>query len=80
MKNGKCPKCGSTNVFASDNGAGPGFSLHMRTGQHSLQTTDKWETYICTDCGFFENYVLDKDKLSKIAADPAKIGWRRVGN
>ncbi len=32
------------------------------------------DIYLCVDCGYFENYVPDKDDLSKAA----KI-WDKVG-
>ena len=25
------------------------------------------DTYLCTGCGFYENYVLDEDKLAEAA-------------
>jgi hypothetical protein len=35
--------------------------------------------YVCTECGFFETYITDKDVLSKIPTRAEKIGdWKRV--
>ena len=42
-----------------------------------MKPTDDWETYLCTDCGYFENYLTHADWLSKIKADPKKAEWRR---
>ena len=77
MKNGKCPKCNSTNVFKNQRGMNWGNSgwvelwfgsLEERTNEYS-----DCDSYICTDCGYFENYLLDKEVLQKVQSK-----WTRV--
>lgn len=69
-----CPKCQSSNVFVRETGVGWDLYLHvMATVQGGLVgdamvPTAEWRTYLCTDCGYFENYVTDNDWLQKIKA------------
>jgi predicted nucleic-acid-binding Zn-ribbon protein len=67
MKKGKCPKCGSQNIFAARN-------LPLKTGPFgsnsipiSLTSLAALDNYVCTDCGLVERYVADEDKLKEIA-------------
>jgi predicted nucleic-acid-binding Zn-ribbon protein len=67
MKNGKCPKCGSKNIFAAGNlplKSGPFGSNSIPVSLTSLAALDN---YVCTDCGLVERYVADTDKLKEIA-------------
>ena len=77
MKNGKCPKCNSSNVFKNENGLYWGEHLWVdvwfgtfREGSNEQSNCD---VYICTDCGYFEHYLLDKDVLQKVRSQ-----WTRV--
>ncbi|MFZ5903021.1 MAG: hypothetical protein ACOYZ8_05685 [Chloroflexota bacterium] len=39
----------------------------------------EYADYVCTDCGYFETYITDKDALSKIPVRAEKLGdWQRV--
>jgi predicted nucleic-acid-binding Zn-ribbon protein len=67
MKNGKCPKCGSSEIFA-------GKDLPLKSGPFgsnsipiSLTSMAALDNYVCTDCGLVERYVADEEKLKEIA-------------
>jgi hypothetical protein len=67
MKNGKCPKCGSTQVFAAKDlplKSGPFGSNSIPISLTSMAALDN---YVCTDCGLVERYVADEEKLEEIA-------------
>lgn len=64
MKNGKCPKCGSTSVYTQQN------ELQETRVSGRLQVVDD---YVCAACGCFETYLTDKDALRKIAER-----WKKV--
>jgi predicted nucleic-acid-binding Zn-ribbon protein len=67
MKNGKCPKCGSDNIFAAKDlplKSGPFGSNSIPISLTSLAALDN---YVCADCGLVESYVADADKLTEIA-------------
>jgi hypothetical protein len=75
MKSGICPECSCTDVFTD-------FALPKRgdrmiipiTGMRMLFT----DCYVCLNCGYFEEFIVDKDlkddkKISKI-----KETWGKV--
>jgi len=64
MKNGKCPKCKSTNVYTKDWGL-ESRKISGRSQMHS--------DYICTDCGYVESYYTRKEVLRNISE-----GWKKV--
>ena len=75
MRGGKCPKCASNNVYRSHNpavGGGIGWGdnpeymrIKAKWGSDSIK---KWETFLCADCGYYENYVIDREILDGIIA------------
>jgi hypothetical protein len=43
-----------------------------------MSATSRWMTYLCLDCGYFENYVVDQEKLDRIRSNPEKSGWKEL--
>ncbi|MCB9111945.1 MAG: hypothetical protein H6634_11935 [Anaerolineales bacterium] len=78
MKTGTCPNCGSESIVISKEGGGIGYGarIYIKLGW-AMSTTPAWTTYLCVDCGYFENYIMDKEKLEKIKSDPEKAGWKK---
>ncbi|MGB8645395.1 MAG: hypothetical protein WCF84_09160 [Anaerolineae bacterium] len=72
MKNGQCPKCNSSDVFKKTRGVlfGNG-ALTVSTGE--LIGWSDFESYVCVNCGYFENYIVDQAKLQKVQKK-----WTRV--
>jgi predicted nucleic-acid-binding Zn-ribbon protein len=73
MKQGKCPKCGSMNIFTAED-------LPLKSGPFgsnsipvTLTTIAALDNYVCADCGLVEHYVADASMLKKIAAK-----WKAV--
>jgi predicted nucleic-acid-binding Zn-ribbon protein len=71
-KSGKCPKCGSTEVYTD--------GKQVRRGERCIIPVTSWtriylNTYICTSCGYVEEYAekIDEKKMKKI-----KETWKRV--
>ena len=76
MKNGQCPKCNSTNVFKSENGLSMGghtTTLQIFTGPFNSSLPAGCESYVCADCGYFENYIVTKDRLEEVRKQ-----WKKV--
>ena len=70
MKSGKCTKCNTTNVFVKE------YELNtwMLNGKRIAN-----ESYICTNCGYFETYITDKEALSKIVTRAEQLGdWKKA--
>lgn len=74
MKTGTCPKCSSANVFMEQCGIELGrSSLGVRIRTTMMTAPSAITSYVCTDCGYFENYIADADKLADVAQK-----WQRV--
>lgn len=72
MKNGICPKCGSSNVFMEEKGIQWHDGMRVITGSISWGSP-KYESYVCTDFGYFENYITDVKELARVAEK-----WKRA--
>jgi predicted RNA-binding Zn-ribbon protein involved in translation (DUF1610 family) len=69
LKNGKCPQCGSTEIFSSPRGIGFRGGVQLTLG-FGMQPNDNWTTYLCPACGLFENYVTDTQYLASVKSNP----------
>lgn len=76
MKNGQCPKCGSTNVYTRRQGIEYERSMKLgiiiRTAGGTMPSP--LDNYICTGCGYFESYIADERKLDDVASNWDKVG------
>ena len=66
MKNGSCPKCGSSEIHA-------GTEVFPKSGPFtcnaipvSLTTMAPLDNYVCTACGYVESYVSQAGDIDKI--------------
>ena len=74
MKNGKCPNCGSASVYTSEQGFKYGKGgVYVENLGEMMVAPSSYQSYICTQCGHFENYIFDQAKLSKIEQK-----WKKV--
>ncbi|HSO18540.1 MAG TPA: hypothetical protein VLT88_03720 [Desulfosarcina sp.] len=67
MKQGKCPKCGSENIYFAEDlplKSGPFGSNAIPVSLTSMAALDN---YVCINCGLVESYVAEKYMLEKIA-------------
>lgn len=74
MKKGKCPKCGSDEIYSSENmrlKMGPFASNAIPISMTSMAALDN---YVCTACGYVESYISDQTKLKEIYVKWPKIG------
>lgn len=70
MKSSKRPKCGLSNVY---------FKEYALDAVNLDGKRVEYVDYVCTDCGYFETYITDKDALSKILTRTGKLGdWRKA--
>ncbi len=73
MKSGICPKCGSGDVYSGAHiplKKGPFGSNAIPVSLTSLAALDN---YVCTGCGYVEQYVDEAGKRKEIAEE-----WVRV--
>jgi predicted nucleic-acid-binding Zn-ribbon protein len=70
MKNGICPKCNSTAVYFKEYALAEVTLDGKNTG---------YVNYVCTDCGYFETYITDREALVKIVSRAEKLGdWKKT--
>lgn len=66
MLNGECPRCNSKAVYKKNNGIISGEKhVYVRGLGFSSPRTDR-TTFLCTSCGYYENYINDKTILEKV--------------
>jgi glutaredoxin-related protein len=66
MKNGYCPKCESLKIYLKRNGIADFEGLKVTASTVGWKHPVVYDSYLCTNCGFFENYIVDKKKLSTV--------------
>ena len=66
MRNGQCSQCGALTVHTLKNGVQPG-GRREYLGFNGTYTGVDVQTYLCTTCGYFENYVIDPARLAEAA-------------
>ena len=73
MKGNKCPKCGSSDIYAGTDvypKSGPFTSNSIPIGLTSIAALDN---YVCIACGYVESYVAEAEKLKEISRK-----WTRI--
>jgi predicted nucleic-acid-binding Zn-ribbon protein len=73
VRSGVCPKCGSQEIHGSRGNFSWGAEQGVRIKTSPLVRGTMVDTFICADCGYFEHYVADSEKLSEVAQ-----AWPRI--
>ena len=80
MKDGKCSKCGSTEVYC-------GSDVYPKTGPFtsnsipvSLTSIAALDNYVCVACGYVESYLSETEKLTEIARKWARMNEPNASN
>ena len=73
MPNESCPRCNSASVYKMRNGIISGDKQVFVRGLGLLAPGTDRMTYLCADCGFYENRILDKDILQGV-----RQKWEKV--
>lgn len=66
MKEGKCPKCGSEEIYSGANVSAKSGPFGSNSIPITLMSIAALDNYVCTDCGYVESYVADAAKLKEI--------------
>ncbi|MBN2556706.1 MAG: hypothetical protein JXA97_12270 [Anaerolineales bacterium] len=76
MREGKCPKCGSTEVYRGIQQAFT--SGYLVASQRYAETRYFLEPYVCTECGYVE-FHLEKGSLDEISVlIQDKVLWQKT--
>jgi predicted nucleic-acid-binding Zn-ribbon protein len=75
LKSGSCPKCGSGEVY-TDRG-------HDKRGERMQLVISSWkwfflDTYLCTNCGHFEEYVPEEELQDRKMIEKIRNTWNKV--
>lgn len=73
MKNGKCPKCGSGEVFRGTDIPAKSGPFGSNSIPVSLLSIAALNNYVCGSCGYVESYIAEAAKLQEISKK-----WPRV--
>jgi predicted nucleic-acid-binding Zn-ribbon protein len=67
MKSGKCPKCGSSEIYFSDEiiTEQTGKAIFIKHGMF-VNTVAKLENYACGQCNYVESYIGDEESMENI--------------
>ncbi|MBZ0201993.1 MAG: hypothetical protein K8I03_03145 [Ignavibacteria bacterium] len=75
LKSGKCPKCGSSEVYTDSGKDKRGERMQL------VISSWKWyflDTYLCLGCFHFEEYVPENEKLDEKIIKKIKETWKKV--
>jgi predicted nucleic-acid-binding Zn-ribbon protein len=72
VEKGVCPKCGSSEVYRRRGGMASSHGVFLLL---SLLRYLEIDTYVCTNCGYIENYTADKYRLPEIVCNKK---WEHV--
>jgi len=66
MKNGTCPKCGSSEVFAGTKVFPKSGPFSCNAIPISLTAMAPLDNYVCAACGYVESYISREEDLDGI--------------
>ena len=73
MRDGKCIKCGGeVRQLTKGIERGNNSALYVR-GASMINHPSSYETFLCTACGYYEDYITDLEKLR--GAGAGEGGW-----
>jgi predicted RNA-binding Zn-ribbon protein involved in translation (DUF1610 family) len=75
LKEGVCPKCSATEIYTNKK-----CNPRGERGQIVISGW-KWmgiDLYLCMDCGFFEEYVNERDLRDEKNREKIKVTWDKV--
>jgi DNA-directed RNA polymerase subunit RPC12/RpoP len=73
MSNKRCPRCDSQSFYKMRNGIISGDKHVFVRGLGLLTPRTDRMTYLCADCGYYENYIIDKDILLGVTRKWEKV-------
>lgn len=73
MKKGKCPKCGSANIYSAEDLPLKGGPFGSNSIPVSLTAMAALDNYVCLDCGLVERYITSEYMIKKITKKWKKI-------
>ncbi len=66
MKDGRCPRCGATDIYSGSDMPLKGGPFNSNCIPISLTSMAPLDNYVCVACGLVESYIADSKKLEEI--------------
>jgi hypothetical protein len=79
MKSGKCPKCGSENIYRSPKRRPAGYSgnkILIKLGWFANKGANLTH-YVCEHCNYIESYVADEKSMQSIREEWTSLNPRK---
>jgi predicted nucleic-acid-binding Zn-ribbon protein len=73
VRQGKCPKCGSEEVYSGVIVAPKNGPFGCNSIPVTLLSLAALDNYVCADCGYMESFVADAAKLKEISQRWPKV-------
>lgn len=73
MKQGKCPKCGSEEVYVGIDVLPKSGPFGSNSIPISIMSIAALDNYVCAGCGYLERYIAESEKQKEVAKK-----WPRV--
>ena len=75
LKIGNCPRCSSIEVYTD--------TIYTKSSERMILPVSGFhriyfDIYICVSCGYFEEYVAEKDLKDEKKIGKIKKNWKRV--
>ncbi len=77
IKTGKCPVCGSTEVYDDRDKSYPN---HRKYIVISATKSFAVDSYICLVCGYFKEFINDDDMKNEKKKTKVKEKWNKTDN
>ena len=75
LKSGTCTRCNSKEVYTTKG--------QTKRGERMTLAVSSWksfflDTYVCTDCGHFEEYISDEEMKDRKTWEKVRETWNKV--
>jgi predicted nucleic-acid-binding Zn-ribbon protein len=81
MKSGTCIKCGSNEVYTNSGLASRGERSNMSGADDGKMSSRLFiDVVVCTNCGYFEEYVEKSDLSNEKKMNKLKSSWSKIFN
>lgn len=74
IKTGKCPVCGSSEVYDNKGISSTGPRKFIMVSAVKSFTTD---VYVCLNCGYFKEFIQDGDMTNEKLKSKVKQKWNK---
>lgn len=75
LKTGKCPQCGSNEIYTDNELPNKGERSQIPVSSMKWLFT---KYYVCISCGYFEEYIREKELEDEKTIAKIKAKWKKI--